>query len=282
MRLQLAPSFVHQTIQKTLVFVLLITPIGCTHQAICDAIEKRDYERLHQLLARDIDPNGQCWNSHWNTPLIMAVQLNDDEVVYRLLHLGAKVDAPNRYEQTALMYASGRVWYRSGRPDRDKVLALIDYGADVNAQSRDGKTALMYAAGSGETEIVRTLLKYGADVHLADYFGNTALHKGAAGFYYKRGNETEIVELLLAAGADVNAKDQIGRTPLMMAMYLYSENEIRAIKILLDAGADPNARDHKDRSVLAIARERIKEPYLPIVEQLLLDAGAQTPNPHPN
>jgi len=53
---------------------------------------------------------------------------------------------------------------------------LVKLGADVNVKDDNGKTALMDAAHEGEIDVVETLIKYNVDVSLTDRSGFSALH----------------------------------------------------------------------------------------------------------
>ncbi len=72
-----------------------------------------------------------------NTPLMMAVQEEDEELVSQLLDHGAIVDAVDANGQTAVMHAAVR-----------KLTSMVDLfvsrGADVTLVDNDGKTAQYY------------------------------------------------------------------------------------------------------------------------------------------
>ncbi len=249
--------------------LLFLSPAGCAHQAICDAIQDRDHDRLQSLLERDINPNGRCWGANSQTSLMLAVRYGEESTVRRLLALGASVDVGDGDGRTALMYASGLPLGRfAGRPSQEKIVALLEHGADVNASDHRGQTALMYAARTGMVESVKRLIENGADVHAITVAGDTALHESVV-------RKAEITEVLLAAGANVHVKNQAGSTPLMHAVYAHSDEQIQAIKLLLSSGADPNVHNTRGQSVLALARKVAKTHYFPEVEKILLAAGAQ-------
>jgi ankyrin repeat protein len=137
-------------------------------------------------------------------PLMVATLSWDDVAIRALLEHHAEVDAPNDFQITPLMAASGMSGSgRSGGdgPQREDVQAravrvidlLLDAGANINArvtdsrthtaklvayvQGRDheGQTALFAAAESGWGDVVKHLLSRGADPTVRDAAGKTAL-----------------------------------------------------------------------------------------------------------
>jgi uncharacterized protein len=137
-------------------------------------------------------------------PLMVATLSWDDVAIKALLEHHAEVDAPNDFQITPLMAASGMSGSaRSGGdgPQREDVQAravrvidlLLDDGANINAritnsrthtakmvayiQGRDheGQTALFAAAESGWGDVVKHLLSRGADPTVRDAAGKTAL-----------------------------------------------------------------------------------------------------------
>ena len=175
---------------------------------------------VNRLLAMGVDPNHELVRMRPNGngrgrfedymmrggtgPLMVATLSLDDEAIKVLLAHGAEVDAPNDFEITPLMAASGMSGSaRSGgdgpqRPDVQaravKVIDLfLDAGANVNArvtdsrthtgkmtayiQGRDheGQTALFAAAESGWDQVTKHLVDRGADPTLRDASGKTPL-----------------------------------------------------------------------------------------------------------
>ena len=65
--------------------------------------------------------------------------------------------------------------------DLEKVKQLLENGADVNAGDKDDRTALMFAAGNGHKEVVELLIENGADVNAKNIMGKTALMSASRG-----------------------------------------------------------------------------------------------------
>ncbi len=60
--------------------------------------------------------------------------------------------------------------------DVEIIEELVKLGADINIKDDNGKTALMDAAHEGEIDVVETLLECDVDVSLTDRSGFSALH----------------------------------------------------------------------------------------------------------
>jgi ankyrin repeat protein len=92
------------------------------------------------------------------TPLILAAQQGNAEVMEPLIKAGADVNAKTGNGTTPLMFAAA-----SGNTDAVKV--LLDRGADVNAQeSTRGLNAAMFAAASDRASVIDLLASRGADL----------------------------------------------------------------------------------------------------------------------
>jgi hypothetical protein len=67
--------------------------------------------------------------------------------------------------------------------DVDVIRVLLAHGANVNARNSGGMTPLMDASLNGRTEVVKLLLANRADVSLKDYSSNTALDYARGGHW---------------------------------------------------------------------------------------------------
>lgn len=91
------------------------------------------------------------------TPLMLAVEYNDDFALKNLARLGAKLNVKNHCGQTALILAVEL-------NHLDSLEALIWLGADVSVKDKKGKDALEYAVDGGDAKIVKQLLLAGAEL----------------------------------------------------------------------------------------------------------------------
>jgi len=84
------------------------------------------------------------------------------EIIDLLISYGVDVNSPsNYYNRTPLMLASER-------GEIEVVEYLLGKGADTNLKSYDGRTAIMYASDEGNIEIVKCLLDNGAIIDEKD------------------------------------------------------------------------------------------------------------------
>jgi ankyrin repeat protein len=112
--------------------------------------------------------NEKC-TSRYNsgkTPLEIAVEFGDMEMVRVLLESGATVGKP-AYQEMPLYIAAGH-------NNLDMCRLLLDGRAEVNSRDENERTALHAAARIGRLSIVKLLVERGADVSLTDYYGRNA------------------------------------------------------------------------------------------------------------
>jgi len=149
-------------------------------------------EQARGLLARGLDPDSVDPNG--DPMLVIAARAGNAATVDVLLAGRAKVNARNRYGDTAIMVAALNGHLGIVRMLRTKGAAL-DY---------PGWTPLIYAATGGHDEIVRFLLAEGANVDAGSPNGTTALMMAV------REGRVSTVELLLARGANANLRNENG------------------------------------------------------------------------
>lgn len=131
------------------------------------------------------------------TPLMLAANLGQRDVVAVLLAAGAGVDATDERDYTALFYACHNADEDRGHPD--VVQALLDAGANKETCIGFGVRPLMYAAGQGEAAVVQVLLDAGADPKARNEVGRTAL------MMVKDRDYVDVINLLHVAEAEAEA-----------------------------------------------------------------------------
>ncbi|XP_029535094.1 B-cell lymphoma 3 protein-like isoform X2 [Oncorhynchus nerka] len=118
-----------------------------SHPSILTCLEVRNYEGL--------------------TPLHLAVQGGDKELVRMLLDAGADINAMDiKSGHSPLIHAVEN-------HNMDMVHFLIENDCNVNGQSYSGNTALHSACGRGQVDTARLLLKNRADSSVKNYHNDT-------------------------------------------------------------------------------------------------------------
>ncbi|KAM6421410.1 uncharacterized protein O9250_004122 [Rhynochetos jubatus] len=133
------------------------------------------------------------------SPLMKAVQCQQEECVAVLLQRGADVNLADADGNTALHLAVLS-------PNTSVAVLLLEHNASIDAQNKEGFTPLMLAVSLHRVEMVEFLLKEGADVHTRDQCERTPLMTAASG------GERHLIKVLLQYGADVSHKDTNGQT----------------------------------------------------------------------
>jgi ankyrin repeat protein len=105
------------------------------------------------------------------TPLMWACEPTSLDIMEVLLERGAKVDTPDNYGVTPLMYSAAN---HNTNQAYKPLEVLLKHGAAVDLKAHRGTTALMYATEAGQLRCVYRLLKAGADPDLRDDDGYTA------------------------------------------------------------------------------------------------------------
>ncbi len=244
--------------------VLFLAVIFLWAQDIHQAAGKGDVAKVKEFLAK----NPELLNIkdvQGNTPLLIATNGGQKEVVEFLITKGANLDSANTYMYTPLHYsilrkhiAIAEILIEAGaNPNIPNVWGstplhtcaggnylkeaefLIKHKAGVNTKDEIGETPLFVAARFRHKEMILLLIKNGADVDARDNVGRTAL------FVAAEGNSSRILELLINQGAAIDVTDKFGRTPLHGAAIAGYHG---IVQMLVRRGADVNARDAKGKT----------------------------------
>ncbi len=200
--------------------------------ALLEAAYQDDLAAARRLIQAGA-PAGQA-NRYGATPLALACQNGNPEMVVLLLEAGAEANTTSAGGETVLMTAA-----RTGH--LECVNALLGRGAMVDAKERRGQTALMWAAAAGHAPVVETLLMAGADFRTPLKSGFTPL------LFAVREGHQDVVRVLRQAGVDINEAarpDKSGGRLLRAgtaALMLAVENAHFELALeLVKAGADVN------------------------------------------
>ncbi|GFN90488.1 ankyrin repeat and socs box protein 8-like [Plakobranchus ocellatus] len=192
-------------------------------------------------------------------PLHCACMVGDVEILKLLLRKGAKVNAVDGYERTAIHYAAER--------DDTCLEILLQNGAFVNQGDGNQDTALHWASYKNNVACVKMLLQHGANVNAVDYNYDTPISWAA-----RKGN-LEVVKILLDYNADIEIRNINGNTPLqrsasIQASGLNTEQDNACLELLIKASGRFDLLTDEGQPVPVIARDnRINEMLRPLCDQ---------------
>ncbi len=223
------------------------------YSAITHATMIRNLDIVNYLIENGADIDMQA--DTYGTPLMIAINNNDYDMVINLVEQGANINARNNEKITIFDTA-----IRKGNP----LIAeyLIMQGIDTSKLRVADWTAI------GNLDKVKELHKSGVDLNSSstlndeDYY--TALESASWG------GHINIVEYLVANGADVNfvsgsdTENEYGKTPLISAV---SNGQVDIVKYLIDNGADVNGIGAEKYTAITVAKS------LEMV-MILVDSGA--------
>jgi uncharacterized protein len=181
-----------------------------------------------------------------STPLLWAANLNDLDLLARLLKAGANPKVRNQLGSTPLGEAALNA-------NTEMIQALIGAGADPNGPGADGQTPLMIVARTANVAAAKLLLDKGANPNVREkQRGQTPLMWAAAA------SQAPMMRELLARGAEVDAKSDTDlMTPLVsgepraqprppggITALLFSVREgcLDCVKALVERGAEKGAK----------------------------------------
>ena len=206
------------------------------------------------LLSNGAKVNSENSNISQPTPLHIAVENNEREMIELLLEMGAAINIRGGKRKCTPLFEA--VYLNK----RDITELLLRKGALIDVPNDESVTPLRAAVDRGYADLVRMLLQHGANVNSAGEYskhsGFTPLHVAAL-----KGS-LDMLELLLDSGAEVNPASS-ERTPLHIAV----EKGFKDVaEILLNRNADVNVQTADSLTPLHIAVER---GFKNIVEMLL-------------
>lgn len=191
--------------------------------ALLEAIQTRDVERVAMLLAAGADPNGpgkSRYGSRGSRPPLHAAigelqarkgtdsrapkPAGPIDSIVLLLRYGARVQNWNvDKEGDPLLMAVEMNHIEAAR-------LLLAAGADPNVRNGEGTSPLRFCAQNGLLEMARLLLYCGAIKTIHEAGGSAGMNALGQAVYWL---DVEMVRLLLAHGADPNVLDYDRMTP---------------------------------------------------------------------
>jgi ankyrin repeat protein len=193
-------------------------------------------------------------DQHGNTPLHLASQRDDQEIVAYLVSTGMAIQSRNDQGQTPLHLAAGNNQVRSCQ-------LLTTGGAVINTRDNYGNTPLHAAVSSGAGKTAKYLLLLGARFDLRNLSGNTPMHQAVLH------RDIEAIKMLRDFGASLEIRDNTGMTPLLLAA---RRNYPDVAGLLIEFGADYNTRDDRGNTPL---HEAVRNRN-PEISNMLTERGA--------
>lgn len=245
--------------------VKLLIDYDAERNSVCGTREWTPLHAAHDspkvvriLLEHGADVNK---GSHSGTPLVLATQYDQREVVELLLSSkNPRLDLTTESSQAALLSAA-----RSGC--REIVNHMLEAGADVNLTDEANVTLIGTAMSQKDEAMVRTILEFNPDLDFRDTDGNTVL------VYIGSMTPLASVRLVVNAGAKVNSVNEEGYTPLLRAIRL---STLEVVEYLLSKNADVNVSGGAYGSPLHCACYLGKFDMV----QLLIESGANSSSSH--
>ena len=206
-------------------------------------------EIIRSLIARGADPNSE--NANKETPLFMASRNGKFETTQLLVENGADVNHPDSEKRTPLHEASEN--------GHDSVAQLLlGSQANCNVKNMYQWTPLHLASRTGKSAVVRVLLRGGAEVNVQDNSKWTPLHMAS-----QKGHVQVVELLLLARNARVDNRKADGETALHLAAYY---GHVEVVVLLISHNADRYILNNKGEAALDLAREKGHENVVQLIE----------------
>jgi ankyrin repeat protein len=211
------------------------------------------------------------------TPLIVAAQLGEDQIVEALLRAGADPYARDEQGRRAVELAQEK--------GHRNIAVRLEQAMKQKPSAANLEEELLLAAEKGDLKAVQKLLAGGADVNTADPRSRSL--NATPLLLAIRNGHAKLVQPLLDAGADPNRSDridkkakrwlasqlssddmealgiQLGRTPLHEAA---ERGMTRAVEMLIARGAKINAADVADDTPLHLAAQNA---HTAVVDRLI-------------
>lgn len=213
---------------------------------------------LRKLMARGAWVNEQRDACFGRTPVHLAAQRGDLQVLEAILEGPVQADVQDIYGQTALHVAVVE-------GHRSLVPLLLRKGFDVEKEDARNLRPLGLAFNKGDLDMANVLVAQGADVHCMPSTGlryQAYLHVAA-----RDPLGLPILDFLIQHGASVDISNDDGETALMLAAM---EGNYDCISRLIQAGANVEARGPHQYTAACFASSHGRQEAL----QLLLDNGA--------
>lgn len=204
-------------------------------QQILEAVKSNKKSAVEAVLNKSITPKAlvNVKDEKGNTPLMIAVQNDNWDIIKLLGKNGAYVNTTNDDNWTALCFAA-----QHQNPKVIDDLLAKNAHADYKCGKDDKVVTPLYLASwnGAIPKIIQALVDKKADVNFSYWKDSTTPLMGAA-----ESGHTKSVEILLNAGANINAKTtgmDYGVTATWFAIF---NNDLPTLQFLMENGGTPDA-----------------------------------------
>ncbi|XP_050411361.1 putative ankyrin repeat protein RF_0381 [Patella vulgata] len=195
------------------------------------------------------------------TPLMVAAQQRNGELIELLISLGANVHACDLSGKSACHYSLERA-YDDTMKSKELLEIFVKEGVSF-ATSNPDVILWHWIDPTPDIEFLKFLVNNGLEVHKIGSCEENLLH------CLKHENFTEaLMEYLLEIGVDINQQDKNGDTPLISAA---SDMKQDLLKYLVNIGCEVNTQNHQGQTALMVLGQ--DRHYLELLE-ILMKAGA--------
>lgn len=172
---------------------------------LIQAVSSNDFSKVSEILKTNTDSIDEV-NENGETPLLIAVHNNQNDIAKKLIDAGANVNQQDNIKDSPYLYA--------GAEGKTEILTymLSHSTPDQSITNRFGGNALIPAAEKGHIENVELLLNDGnVNINHQNNYGYTALIETVA---LRDGSQVyqDIVAELLKHDADPNIVDNYGKS----------------------------------------------------------------------
>ncbi|MHC4926885.1 MAG: ankyrin repeat domain-containing protein [Planctomycetota bacterium] len=230
----------------------------CQGKPLALAMLKSDANAVKQAVDNGADLNEYFVvnGSFHYTALYMAVCLEDEPMIRRLVELGADINLGEK-EPTLQSPLHRAAWDRS----LPMTKLLVELGADMNLENSNGDPAFFVAAMKGNRPLVQYYKEAGFGLSFLDRSGKSILHRSV--------QWSSTVSFLLEMGMDPNLRTKGGTTPLLSYMSTAGTDNAAVPKLLVKYGADVNLANGEYTPLCqALARGKL------VTAKFLVEQGA--------
>lgn len=187
------------------------------------AVEKQLYKTVKLMI--DAGLNVNTVEDTGKTPLITAINNNDNKMVEYLLDVGANPNAGNYHHSPLVLMIFSNNYYL--------VKLLLEKGADQNKLESMGRLPLDFAVLQRNMDIIKLLIEYKTYLDNSKYTYHNHISSILINF-------PECLPYMIRNGLDVNRLNSLGET---MLEHLISSIRLKDVRTLIQFGAKVTVKE---------------------------------------